>query len=135
MNYSNRINCRNDQIDLNAVKEMKFESLGQSEFFVAYKSLYSFEWTELITLYIIAEALCFLWENFIILVIINLFLYLYTLDIRRLIILKIKTYCLGLVPQPEFGKIDKCVCYYIKSLELLELILLPVFIYKVVVIN
>ena len=71
----------------------------------------------------------------ILIVIINLFLYLYTLDIRRLIILKIKTYCLGLVPQPEFGKIDKCVYYYIKSLELLELILLPVFLYKIIIIN
>ncbi len=135
MNNLNLINTNSIQIDLNAVDEMQFASVEKSEFFVAYKSLYSFEWTELITLYIIAEALCFLWENFIILVILNLFLYLYCINVRRFMILKIKAYCLGLTPQPEFRQIDKFVCYYIKTLELLELILLPVFLYKIIIIN
>ena len=92
MNNLNLINTNSIQIDLNAVDEMQFASIEKSEFFVAYKSLYSFEWTELITLYIIAEALCFLWENFIILVILNLFLYLYCINVRRFMILKIKNY-------------------------------------------
>lgn len=122
----------NKTIDLNAVEDMKFATIEQSELFQKYKSAYSFKWLYFLFIaYAMLEALVGLSDIFIFLLPVFIIMLVFETAIRKNIVLKCKAYCLGLTKIEKFSKWDRFILYYSEFLDLLALIISPIFFYQI----
>lgn len=122
----------NKAIDLNAVEDMKFATIEQSELFQKYKSAYSFKWLYFLFIaYAMLEALVGLSDIFIFLLPVFIIMLVFETAIRKNIVLKCKAYCLGLTKIEKFSKWDRFILYYSEFLDLLALIISPIFFYQI----
>lgn len=133
MYFSDYKDCKtNKTIDLEAVEDMKFATIEQSELFQKYKSAYSFRWLYFLFIaYAMLEALVGISELFIFLLPLFIIMLVFETAIRKNIVLKCKAYCLGLIELKTFTKWDRFILYYSEFLDLLALIISPIFFYQI----
>lgn len=133
MYFSDYKDCQtNKTIDLEAVEDMKFATIDQSELFQKYKSAFSFRWLYFLFIaYALLEALVGISEVFIFLLPVFIIMLVFETAIRKNIVLKCKAYCLGLIELEKFSKWDKFILYYSEFLDLLALIISPIFFYQI----
>lgn len=133
MYFSDYKDCKaNKTIDLEAVEDMKFATIEQSELFQKYKSAYSFRWLYFLFIaYAMLEALVGISELFIFLLPLFIIMLVFETAIRKNIVLKCKAYCLGLTKIEKFSKWDRFILYYSEFLDLLALIISPIFFYQI----
>ena len=114
MYFSDYKDCKtNKTIDLEAVEDMKFATIEQSELFQKYKSAYSFRWLYFLFIaYAMLEALVGISELFIFLLPLFIIMLVFETAIRKNIVLKCKAYCLGLIELKTFTKWDRFILYY-----------------------
>ena len=123
---------QDDDINLDAVNELKFDNIEQSQLYLHYKSMYEFNWLKfLLIYYFILDSLLFLSEKFVILIFFVLFLFFIEYSIRMNLVLKYKAYCHGLTELPEFEPVEKCFLYYCEFVKVLFFALLPIYIYRI----
>ena len=133
MYFSDYKDCQtNKTIDLEAVEDMKFATIDQSELFQKYKSAYCFRWLYFLFIaYAMLEALVGISELFIFLLPLFIIMLVFETAIRKNIVLKCKAYCLGLIELKKFSKWDRFILYYSEFLYFFAFFFSLIFFYQI----
>lgn len=120
----------NNEIDLEAVENMKFATIEQSELFQKYNAEYYYSWADFLIQCLIVYTLVNFSDKCIWLMFLFIWMFLFSKAIYQTMLLKLKAYCLGLIPLPEIEWEEKIAIYYNYVIKILFLILLPIILWQ-----
>lgn len=120
----------NNEIDLEAVEDMKFASIEQSELFQKYDAEYYYSWADFLIQCLIVYTLVNFSDKCIWFMFLFILMFFFSKAVYQNMLLKLKAYCLDLIPLPEFEWKEKLVIYYNYVIKILFLILLPIILWQ-----
>ena len=120
----------NNEIDLEAVEDMKFATIEQNELFQKYNAEYYYSWVDFLIQCLIVYTLVNFSDKCIWFMFLFILMFFVSKAVYQNMLLKLKAFCLGLIPLPEIELNEKLVIYYNYVIKILFLILLPIILWQ-----